>query len=221
MTDRKNAKYAGVIFDLDGTLLDTLADLGDSVNAVLAEHGCPPRSYDEYKLIIGKGFRDLLTRSFPDGRSPAEIDAALAGFTAIYDRNYRRKTAPYPGIPEMLAALRDKRVELGVNSNKRDDYSNNLIAANFPDIPFVGVFGEREGVAKKPDPQSALQLASLMSLAPERILYVGDSKTDMQTGRNAGMGTGGVLWGFRDAEELRANGADHLFASAREITGLF
>ena len=215
-------QYEGVVFDLDGTLLDTLADLGDSVNAALAAAGHPPRSYEEYKSIIGRGFRDLLTRSLPPTAcSDAEVDAAMADFLRFYAQNYQRKTRPYPGIETVLADLRRKGVMLGVNSNKRDDYTASLIRKNFPDIPFVGVHGERDGTPKKPDPKAALALASLMGVPPDKVVYIGDSKTDILTGKNAGMATGGVLWGFRGREELEEHGADLIFQTPGEIAEIF
>lgn len=215
-------RYEGVVFDLDGTLLDTLADLGDSVNAALAAAGHPAHGYEEYKLIIGRGFRDLLTRSLPpEARSDASVDAALADFLRSYAENYQRKTRPYEGIGAMLDVLRRKGVRMGVNSNKRNDYTENLIRANFPGFPFVGVYGERADMPKKPDPGAALQLASLMGLPPEKIVYIGDSKTDIQTGKNAGMATGGVLWGFRGRDELEEHGADLIFQTPGEIADVF
>ncbi|MCC8167081.1 MAG: HAD family hydrolase [Planctomycetes bacterium] len=214
--------FEAVIFDLDGTLLDTLEDLGDSVNIVLEEAGFPTHRYDAYKKIIGKGFRDLMTRSLPEeARSKETVDARLARFLAVYEQRYQNRTVPYPGIEKLLAALRDKGVPMAVNSNKRDDYSNNLITKLFPDISFVGVYGERSDFPKKPDPSAALALAAAMGVKPDRIIYIGDSKTDMQTGRNAGMGAGGVLWGFRDEAELVANGADVIFRKPEEIADVF
>lgn len=214
--------FDGIIFDLDGTLLDTLADLGDSVNAVLQEGGHPGHDYEVYKKIIGKGFRDLITRSLPESaRSAGTVDKSLSRFLAIYAERYQNRTRPYDGIRELLCALRDSRIRLGVNSNKRDDYTNNLIRKHFPDIPFAGVFGERADTPKKPDPAAALEIARGMGIEPERIIYIGDSKTDMQTGLNAGMGAGGALWGFRDEEELTGNGATHIFRRPEDIAALF
>jgi phosphoglycolate phosphatase len=214
-------KYLGAIFDLDGTLLDTLADLSDSVNEALSDFGFACHGYDEYKKIVGHGFRDLITKSLPEeAREKNTTCEVLARFVLAYGRNYRKKTVPYAGIPEVLAELAKKGVPLGVNSNKRNDYTGSLVLSNFPSIDFVAVFGEREGVPKKPDPASALEIAKLMGLEPSSVLYIGDSETDMRTGANASMDTAGVLWGFRDECELRS-GATYILREAREIAGFF
>jgi len=214
--------FKGAIFDLDGTLLDTLSDLRDSVNEVLATFGHPPHSEERYKMTVGRGFRDLLTRSFPEGSfTDKTIDEALRRFILVYDRNYNNKTQPYPGIVEMLETLAERKIKMGVNSNKRSDYSSSLIQAHFPGVPFVGVFGEREGIPRKPDPHTALELSRLMDLSPENIIYIGDSKTDIQTGKNAGMGTAGVSWGFTGIDGLAMSDAEYIVKSAREIVELF
>ena len=212
----------GVIFDLDGTLLDTLQDLSDSVNYVLAAYGYPQHSYAEYKMRIGRGFRNLLEVSFPEEhRGNKEISIALEMFLGKYDKNYMNRTVPYDGIPEMLDLLWEKGVKIGVNSNKRTDYTNNLIHKFFPQIKFTGVFGEREGIPKKPRPKAALEIVKMMGLHTEETIYVGDSGTDIQTGKNAGMATAGVLWGFRGLAELRDNGADYIIRAPQEIIDLF
>ncbi|WP_343208948.1 HAD family hydrolase [Anaerolentibacter hominis] len=211
-------KYKGIIFDLDGTLLNTIADLSDSVNAVLDEYDYPGFTYDQYKLKIGKGFRNLLENSFPEGLWDDKlIDEALEKFLSIYDKNYMNKTAPYEGIDRMLDELAARNIQVGVNSNKRTDYTNDLIHKFFCRIPFVEIFGEREGIPKKPDPAAALEIAGLMGLKPEEVLYIGDSKTDMVTGKNAGMDTVGVLWGFRDFKELSENGATYIAGTVQDI----
>lgn len=216
------SKYKGIIFDLDGTVLNTIQDLSDSVNEVLKAYDHPTHTYEEYKLKIGRGFRNLLEVSFPkDSWDEKIIDEALEMFLKVYDQKYMDKTAPYDGIYQMLKELRDRQVKLAVNSNKRTDYTNNLIKENFPNIPFVDIIGERTGVPKKPDPVSALEIAGKMKLTPEEILYVGDSKTDMLTGRNANMDTVGVLWGFRDYQELKENGATFIVEEPDKIVELF
>jgi phosphoglycolate phosphatase len=214
--------FKGAIFDLDGTLLDTLQDLSDSVNQVLVACGYSQHSREEYKLRIGKGFRNLLEVSFPEEcRDDEKISKALQMFLEIYDRNYMNKTAPYDGIREMLEFLWKQGIQLGVNSNKRTDYTNHLIAKFFPQIPFAGVFGEREGIPKKPHPKTALEIVEMMGLHPEDTIYIGDSGTDIQTGKNAGMATAGVLWGFRGLAELEENGADYIIRAPQELINLF
>ncbi len=212
----------GVIFDLDGTLLDTLKDLSYSVNHVLATYGYSEHCCEDYKLKIGKGFRNLLEVSFPeDCRDDDKISEGLKMFLETYDKNYMNKTAPYDGITDMLEILYKKGVKIGVNSNKRTDYTNHLINKFFPQIKFAGVFGEREGIPKKPDPQTALEIAGMMGLAPEEVIYIGDSGADIHTGKNAGMATGGVLWGFRGEEELSDNGTDYIMRVPEDILVLF
>ena len=215
-------QYKGVIFDLDGTVLNTIQDLSDSVNEVLIHYGHPVHSFEEYKLKIGQGFRNLLEVSFPkDCWDDRLIDEALALFLQVYDRKYMDKTAPYDGIPELLKELDKKQIKLAVNSNKRTDYTNQLIKKNFPEIPFVDIIGERSGLPKKPDPHAALEIAENMKLSPREILYVGDSKTDILTGKNAQMDTAGVAWGFRGSKELKENGATYIVERAEDILKLF
>lgn len=217
-------KYKGAIFDLDGTLLDTIDDLADSVNEALAALGHPTYSVFEIQQMVGNGFRNLLTRALPEAhRTDAEIDQAVQLFDAAYNRNYLKKTAPYEGILPMMDALAAQGIGLGVNSNKRDDYSKDLIYKWFPNLPFAGVYGEREaeGIPKKPHPAAALTIATDMGLAPEEVLFVGDSRPDIRTGHNAGMDCAGVTWGFRTAADLEENGADYLIDTAEELLSLF
>ena len=214
--------YKGAIFDLDGTLLNTLQDLADSVNEALTHFGLPTHEPEAYKLKIGKGFRNLIEVSLPEELDPSiDKEEVVKLFVQAYDRNYCHKTVPYQGITELLCSLHAKGVKLAVNSNKRNDYTDTLIKRFFGDIPFVAILGEREGLPKKPDPYTALEIASLMELTPEEIVYIGDSKTDMQTGKNAGMGKAGAIWGYRGYEELKEHGADHLLYRPEELEALF
>lgn len=212
-------KYKGIIFDLDGTLLNTIYDLADSVNTVLEHYGFPTHDHDAYKLKIGKGFRNLIEVSLPENKKDQEslIDEALELFVKVYDQKYKDKTVPYDGIPELIDELCGRGVFLAVNSNKRTDYTNALVDKFFSHVPFTAVYGERKGIPKKPDPTSALEIADMMGLKPEEILYIGDSKTDMMTGANAGMDTIGVTWGFRGRKELEANGGTYVIDCPKEI----
>ncbi|MCI8513420.1 MAG: HAD family hydrolase [Lachnospiraceae bacterium] len=222
---KKNSpsQYRGAIFDLDGTLLNTIDDLADSVNETMAAMRYPTFSTEEVMKLVGSGFRNLITRALPEAhRSEEKIALGLRLFDEAYSRNYARKTAPYPGIPELIRTLAGRGICLAVDSNKRDDYTNILIRKWFPDIPFTGVYGEREkdGIPKKPHPAAALTLASRMKLLPEKVLFVGDSRPDMETGRNAGMDCAGVTWGFRAAKELEENGAAYLIENPEELLAL-
>lgn len=212
-------RYKGIIFDLDGTLVNTLEDLADSVNEALEKMGYPVWAVDDYRLKVGRGFRNLMENSVPQElRGDDEvIDRMLQYFVAAYDRRYLDKSRPYEGIFAMLKELEAGGVAMAVNSNKRTDYTEKLIKKLFSEIPFVGVFGERAGIPKKPDPFSALELCSMMGLKPEEVLYAGDSNTDIQTGKNAGMDTIGVSWGFRGAGELKENGASYIVETPSEI----
>ena len=213
--------YRGVIFDLDGTLLDTVADIADSANRVLAEYGFPGHDYATYKTFVGRGFMDLLHRCFPAGMPEEQFPAILERMLYQYGEHYLDHTAPYPGIPELLRKLRHAGIALAVNSNKRDLYTKRLIATLLPDIEFVEVLGEGNGFPRKPKPDGALHIAGLMNLSPMQVLYIGDSGTDMDTGKNAGMDTVGCLWGFRGEKELKEHGAMYLAASAGDIAQLF
>ena len=217
---RKNGKeYKGIIFDLDGTLINTLEDLADSVNEALERMGYPVWPVEAYRLKVGRGFRNLMENSVPEEvrEDDSVIEQMLDFFVEAYDRRYMNKSHPYEGIDRLLDELVQKGIFLAVNSNKRTDYTEKLIDKLFHRIPFVGVFGERAGVPKKPDPAGALELCGRMGLEPEQVLYVGDSGTDMKTGKNAGMDTIGVGWGFRGFLELEENGAVYLAETVKDI----
>lgn len=219
----KNGKeYKGIIFDLDGTLIDTLEDLADSVNEALERMGYPVWPVEAYRFKVGRGFRNLMENSVPETvrEDGGVIDRMLSFFVEAYDRRYMNKSHPYEGVDELLDGLVGKGIFLAVNSNKRTDYTEKLIDKLFGRIPFVGVFGERAGVPKKPDPAGALELCGRMGLEPGEVLYVGDSGTDMKTGRNAGMDTVGVGWGFRGFPELEENGAVYLAETVQDILSL-
>lgn len=212
-------KYQGIIFDLDGTLLDTIEDISDSVNEVLDNYGFPNHGYDDYKLKIGNGFKNLLEKSLPED-TDIDINEALTLFIEAYSRRYQNKTKPYNGIIDLLDKLNQIGIKLGINSNKRNDYTNQLANKFFKDIPFIQILGERKGVPKKPNPASALEIASLMGLDPKEILYIGDSKTDLLTAKNADMHSVGVLWGFRSYDELAMYNATYIVNSPQEIVDI-
>ena len=219
----KNGKeYKGIIFDLDGTLIDTLEDLADSVNEALEQMEYPVWPEEAYRFKVGRGFRNLMENRVPETvrEDGGVIDRMLGFFVEAYDRRYMNKSHPYEGVDELLDGLVGKGIFLAVNSNKRTDYTEKLIDKLFGRIPFVGVFGERAGVPKKPDPAGALELCGRMGLEPGEVLYVGDSGTDMKTGRNAGMDTVGVGWGFRGFPELEENGAVYLAETVQDILSL-
>lgn len=214
-TDLKQA----VIFDLDGTLLDTLGDLRGAVNASLAMRSLPPRSLEEVRAFVGNGVRNLMKRALPQGTPDEEIDHALADFKAYYAQHLCDETRPYDGIPELLSQLRQRGIKTAVLSNKLDSASKQLIEHYFPGQIDV-VFGERAGVPRKPDPASCNEVVDLFGVPKEQILYVGDSDVDMQTAKNAGLTAVGVTWGFRERRVLLDSGADVLIDRPAQLLDL-
>lgn len=200
--------YDTIIFDLDGTLLDTLDDLMDAVNHALGEMGDPLRSRGEVQAFVGNGVAKLMERAVPAGTDPAHTARALDIFKAYYARHSKDKTAPYPGILETLEALRTKGCKLAVVSNKFDAAVKDLARDYFPGLMDLAA-GENEagGVPKKPDPTMVLQTMAALGAGPERAVYVGDSDVDLETAKNAGLPCISVTWGFRDRGFLLAHGA--------------
>ena len=200
-----------VLFDLDGTLLDSLADLGESMNFVLQEMGLAAHPLTDYRTFVGDGIAMLARRSLPpDRRDARSIAACVTRMRQVYGGRATRKTRPYEGIAELLDALESRGVAKAVLSNKSHDLTVELVAALLGRWTFRPVLGERSGVPRKPDPAGALEVAAHLGLAPSRIVYVGDTPTDMATARAAGMRAVGATWGFRSEAELREAGADEI-----------
>ena len=221
MNDHRTNGFTAVIFDLDGTLLDTLADIGDSVNLMLAEYGFPGHTTDDYRRFIGSGIRMLVTRALPiQGRSEERVAACVRRAREIYWENWNRKTRPYDGITDLLDHLKAKGLPLAVLSNKPHDFTVRYVKAYFDRWDFKVVMGQNDHFPVKPDPASALDIARQMGLAPEAFLFVGDSAVDMQTAAAAGMHAVGVAWGFRGPKELRENGCRTLIDHPLEILPL-
>lgn len=204
-------KYEAILFDLDGTLLNTLEDLKDSCNAALEACGYAPRTLDEVRRFVGNGVGLLIRRALPEGVGEEEWARCLALFKAHYQNNLDNKTRPYPGIEQALDALLARGYRIGVVSNKFDAAVKALCAHHFPRIQVA--VGEREGVRKKPAPDSALAAAQALGVRPASTLYVGDSEVDIQTARNAGMDCLSVDWGFRPEAVLREAGATRIIHS--------
>lgn len=202
------SRYDAVIFDLDGTLLDTLDDLMDAVNHALAEMGWPLRSREEIRQFVGNGVALLMERSVPAGTASADTAKALAIFKDYYELHKQDKTAPYPGVVELLKALREKGFQLAVVSNKFDAAVKALVEDYFPAL-LHSAAGENEvaGVPKKPAPAMVLRVLKELGVSPGRAVYVGDSDVDLQTAANAGLPCISVTWGFRDRAFLTAHGA--------------
>lgn len=198
-----------VIFDLDGTLLDTLDDLADSMNAVLADGGWPSHPARAYRYFVGDGMPTLVRRALPIGhRDGATAAAALEAMRLEYGRRWDGRTRIYDGVSEMLDALLERGAQLAVLSNKPDDFTRLTVERLLARWTFAAVQGLRADVPRKPDPAGVRQMAAAMGWEPGHCLYVGDSSTDMVTARRAGMFAVGVTWGFRDREELVASGAE-------------
>lgn len=213
--------YQAVLFDLDGTLLNTLADLGNATNRVLAARGFPTHPLDAYRYFVGDGARILVTRALPPAnRDEQTIQDCLDGFRADYDQNWQVATQPYDGIAEMLDALTARGLKLAVLTNKPHEFTQRCVEELLPRWTFEAVLGQREGFPRKPDPAGALEIANRLQIPPANFLYLGDTAVDMQTARAAGMFPVGVLWGFRPAEELQASGAQMLIERPGEVVGL-
>jgi phosphoglycolate phosphatase len=210
-------KFAAALWDLDGTLLYTLEDLGDSLNEVLSEEGLPGHSYDDYRLMIGRGQRLLVARALPEDRRDPETAARIyQKFNLRYQANQCRKTRPYPGVPELLEDMKARGLRLAVLSNKNQAHTTAVVDHYFPGL-FEAAWGLSPERPAKPDPASALALAALLGLPPERFIYLGDSAVDMKTARRAGMWPVGVTWGYRGRAELAEAGAARLIDSPDEL----
>jgi len=210
-----------VIFDLDGTLLDTIDDIADAMNRTLSLFGLKTHDVAAYKRFVGSGVDILVDRVLAGTAASAKThDAVRRMYLKTYGEWSSRKTRPYPGIRETLAALHGVGIRCCVLSNKPDPDTNAVIAHYFPADTFVCVVGQKPGYPVKPDPRAANEIIAALGVAKDEILYVGDTATDMQTARNAGLESVGVLWGFRDEQELRSGGAVHLIARPEELHAL-
>ncbi|MDR3043847.1 MAG: HAD family hydrolase [Desulfovibrio sp.] len=226
-----------IIFDLDGTLLDTLEDLADAANACLLARGFSAHPVDAYRQFVGDGVETLFRRALPSGTPPGDVtERAVAALVARmrdeYGARWSAKSAPYPGIRELLAALAPAGLPLGVLSNKPHSFTRLMVGSFFdgaadasggspvedgPLGPFAVVAGARPGVPRKPDPAAAIATARALGVDPACVAFVGDSNVDMRTARGAGMLAVGCLWGFRGEAELRESGASVLLAHPLEL----
>jgi len=213
--------YKAVLFDLDGTLLDTLDDLADSANRVLAGMNMPQHPLDSYRYFVGAGMMTLLKRIVPEDKRNKESLARIAqAFRQDYGNNWAVKSKPYEGIGLMLAGLKERGIQLAILSNKPHDFTRLCVQQLLGEFSFNPVLGQREEVAKKPDPAGALEVAKLLNIPPEDFLYLGDTSIDMHTAKSAGMCAVGALWGFRTREELLESGADHVLENPVDLLEL-
>lgn len=210
--------HKAILFDLDGTLTDTLADISAAMNRALTLHGLPVWPEADYRYLVGNGAKVLSERCVRDRQELAP--AVRATYQAYYETHNFVRTRPYAGVPEMLAALQRRGIALAVFSNKPDADTKAVVAHFFPQIRFAAVRGQVEGVPVKPDPAGALMVAERVGVAPGEFLYLGDTSVDMTCATAAGMHPVGALWGFRTAEELRQSGAEHLIAAPEDLLAL-
>lgn len=210
-----------LIFDLDGTLIDSLADIAESINRMLDARGYPRCEQEVFKQMVGDGMEKLVERALPeDVRSEGLIKVCVEEYRAHYDALWNTQTHPYPGIVEMLAEMKSRGVKLGVISNKAHRFTVPMTEHFFGRTVFDHILGQRAEVPRKPAPDGAHEMAALLGLNTNDMAYVGDSGIDMQFAKNSGMRAVGVRWGFRSESELRACGADVLISSASELFNL-
>ena len=210
-----------IVFDLDGTLLNSLEDLADSANWVLEQHGFPTHPVDAYRYFVGDGVRKLIERILPqEERTEARIEQCRQEFVAYYKVHMEDKTSVYEGITELLAELKNRGLKIAVATNKVHVAVAPLMAKYFPNIRFDAMIGQREGVPVKPAPQIMFDILKETGCEPSEALHVGDTATDMQLAHNAGVTPVGVLWGYRPLEELREAGAKFIIEKPEELLGL-
>ena len=206
----------GIIFDLDGTLLDTLGDLTTAVNLTTQFYHLPSLTQAEVKNNIGNGFVVTITKSCP-GLEPQEIPKAVERFKAYYATCFLNDSKAYPGIDELILKLKERNIRLAVVSNKVQSYVEQLISSRFPGIPFDLVYGETDKHMKKPNPQGLIEAYKAMGLDPSEVLMIGDSKADIESALSLNMPMSAVVWGFSKEEDLRGWGAKSLLYSAQEV----
>ena len=210
-------KFKGVIFDLDGTLVNSLEDIADSMNSVLENLNYPTHSYEDYQYFIGSGLRNLVSKAMPaTQKEDKQIDNCYNLMVDVYRDNCTHKTKAYDGIFELLNELKSRNIKLSVFSNKSDALTKEITAFLFPDYfdPIIGMTTES---LKKPNPFKAIQISNNLGLKAEEIIFVGDSGIDMQTATNATMFAVGVSWGYRSAEELMADGAKQVLNQPADL----
>jgi len=213
--------HAAVLFDLDGTLLDTLEDIADSTNQVLASFGFPTHPTASYKLFVGDGEDMLATRALPEGhRDAATVSRTVVLFHEVYSKRWANRTRPFPGIPLLLDSLVQDGIRLAILSNKAQRFAEAAVSRLLGRWSFEVVLGAQPSLPVKPSPEGALRIARQMGFPAERFLYLGDSGVDMKTAVSAGMYPVGALWGYRSRDELKAAGALALVAAPEEALTL-
>lgn len=208
--------FDALVFDLDGTLVDTLEDLGASMNAALAEFGLPQWPMAAYRRMVGNGMRKLTERAVGEQAEAERIETILRRFLQIYDRDCIVRSRPYEGMPETVAALKRQGLCLFVVTNKTEAQAVKIVTQLFPGM-FEGIYGNMPGRPTKPDPRFTLEVLARRNIKPERALFIGDSNVDIETAQAAAMRSAGAVWGFRGEEELRVAGADFLMTHPADL----
>jgi len=213
--------FKAVIFDLDGTLVNSLQDIADSMNRVLAAKGFTTYDYDSYRYFIGRGLRNLVGKTLSDEqRSEENITELYAELLKDYQINLLQKTALYKGIPDLLDAIEQRGFKMAIFSNKADHFTQKIVRELMSDWKMDVVLGSKEATPRKPDPTGALMICKLLEISPEEVLYVGDTSVDMNTATAAGFFPVGVTWGFRTKEELLESGAKAIIDEPLELLDL-
>jgi phosphoglycolate phosphatase len=216
-----SGRFAAVIFDLDGTLLDTLIDIGHAANSVLRHFHYPAHPIDDYRYFVGEGVRILFQRALPEAENSEQtVEACAAEFREAYGRLWNVHTRPYADVESLLAALARRSLPMAVLSNKPQRFTQLCVDEFFPAQTFRAVVGQRDGVPQKPDPAGAREIAEQLAVPPGKVLFLGDTGVDMQTARAAGMYAVGAQWGFRPKQELIAGGAQALIEQPSQLLAL-
>lgn len=214
-------KYKAAIFDMDGTLVDTLEDIFEGVNEMLAHYSLPARSLEEVRNFVGNGARKLVARSLPKDSDEKFISEALEYYNGCYARHMLNKVKPYEGIMNFLTALENKKISLAICTNKQDFAAKAIAEKILSPIKFAAVVGDIPGQPRKPDPTRALAIAKKISVQPSEVAYFGDTAVDMQTAHNAGFFSVGVTWGFRPKSELIENNAEFIIDKPDDALKIF
>ena len=209
--------YKAVIFDLDGTLINSLEDLAESANKMLESYGYPTHSLEAYKQMIGNGVHELMKRCMPDNIGADRIAEGAARYKEIYKARFLEKTRSYEGILDVLKELSIREIPMAVCTNKPTEDAHTIVEVLFEKDTFREVIGDEPGLPRKPDPAKVLAIADRFGVLPEETVYIGDSMVDMKTAVHANMLPVGVLWGFRDQQELEDNGARVLLEHPKEL----
>jgi phosphoglycolate phosphatase len=208
------------VFDLDGTLVDSLRGIADSLNRTLSAHGLPSHPDPQVRSFVGDGLRNLILRALPPAADLSLVESVLAHYRKDYEGTWQHSCHPYPGIHNMLTELERAGHPLAVLSNKVHAFTLDMVRGAFPDIEFQAILGQRDGIPHKPDPHGALEIAHRLSAAPAHCTLIGDSTVDFLTAKNAGMQAVSVDWGYHDRAALEAVGSSRIVSNAEELAGI-